>query len=147
MIRRPPRSTLFPYTTLFRSADEVGPRARGGRCSRTSHARARRTREAAAREHQGGHDMTDTSHSRTGNRTQPAAGYAEEQSGWVGWVSFGAMMLLLLGGFQVIQGLVALFEAGFYVVGPDGLVVDVVYNTWGWIHLVIGLVAVASGVG
>src|SRR3712207_7875890 len=25
MIRRPPRSTLFPYTTLFRSADERGP--------------------------------------------------------------------------------------------------------------------------
>src|SRR2546430_4987437 len=24
MIRRPPRSTLFPYTTLFRSADRVG---------------------------------------------------------------------------------------------------------------------------
>src|SRR5688572_32709014 len=24
MIRRPPRSTLFPYTTLFRSAFEVG---------------------------------------------------------------------------------------------------------------------------
>src|SRR2546429_9032846 len=25
MIRRPPRSTLFPYTTLFRSPDHVGP--------------------------------------------------------------------------------------------------------------------------
>src|SRR5687768_17745400 len=24
MIRRPPRSTLFPYTTLFRSANETG---------------------------------------------------------------------------------------------------------------------------
>src|SRR2546430_17477139 len=24
MIRRPPRSTLFPYTTLFRSDDKVG---------------------------------------------------------------------------------------------------------------------------
>src|SRR3989454_4399987 len=24
MIRRPPRSTLFPYTTLFRSIDKVG---------------------------------------------------------------------------------------------------------------------------
>src|SRR2546430_13416643 len=24
MIRRPPRSTLFPYTTLFRSAGEMG---------------------------------------------------------------------------------------------------------------------------
>src|SRR5688572_30867852 len=28
MIRRPPRSTLFPYTTLFRSADRGGDRER-----------------------------------------------------------------------------------------------------------------------
>src|SRR2546428_7909907 len=39
MIRRPPRSTLFPYTTLFRSRE---PRAPGGR---------RRTRRAAPRPH------------------------------------------------------------------------------------------------
>src|SRR5205085_3334832 len=25
MIRRPPRSTLFPYTTLFRSSERTGP--------------------------------------------------------------------------------------------------------------------------
>src|SRR3712207_8634038 len=31
MIRRPPRSTLFPYTTLFRSVGVVGPVAAGGR--------------------------------------------------------------------------------------------------------------------
>src|SRR3712207_8212933 len=32
MIRRPPRSTLFPYTTLFRSADHQPPAvALGGR--------------------------------------------------------------------------------------------------------------------
>src|SRR2546430_11274082 len=31
MIRRPPRSTLFPYTTLFRSADEDVLNALGGR--------------------------------------------------------------------------------------------------------------------
>src|SRR3712207_7102206 len=31
MIRRPPRSTLFPYTTLFRSAAaQAGPRAQQG---------------------------------------------------------------------------------------------------------------------
>src|SRR2546430_3754676 len=29
MIRRPPRSTLFPYTTLFRSAVVSTPRGRG----------------------------------------------------------------------------------------------------------------------
>src|SRR3712207_9026482 len=27
MIRRPPRSTLFPYTTLFRSYPSLGPKA------------------------------------------------------------------------------------------------------------------------
>src|SRR5260221_8175893 len=39
MIRRPPRSTLFPYTTLFRSVVasgcqllHLGAAARGGRC-------------------------------------------------------------------------------------------------------------------
>src|SRR3712207_7656938 len=31
MIRRPPRSTLFPYTTLFRSPHEVGQRRVQGR--------------------------------------------------------------------------------------------------------------------
>src|SRR2546426_3980343 len=33
MIRRPPRSTLFPYTTLFRSAASR-PRLRPARCDR-----------------------------------------------------------------------------------------------------------------
>src|SRR5215208_5443012 len=31
MIRRPPRSTLFPYTTLFRSPGRATPKARFGR--------------------------------------------------------------------------------------------------------------------
>src|SRR3712207_7469998 len=31
MIRRPPRSTLFPYTTLFRSAPPSGARGGNGR--------------------------------------------------------------------------------------------------------------------
>src|SRR2546426_1424111 len=30
MIRRPPRSTLFPYTTLFRSQPQQGPSAHKG---------------------------------------------------------------------------------------------------------------------
>src|SRR3712207_8435512 len=29
MIRRPPRSTLFPYTTLFRSLPDIGQREAG----------------------------------------------------------------------------------------------------------------------
>src|SRR3712207_8753559 len=34
MIRRPPRSTLFPYTTLFRSHEHVHQDERAGECRR-----------------------------------------------------------------------------------------------------------------
>src|SRR2546426_5359241 len=33
MIRRPPRSTLFPYTTLFRSEPELRGRLQGQTCT------------------------------------------------------------------------------------------------------------------
>src|SRR5258706_9281704 len=50
MIRRPPRSTLFPYTTLFRSARQTGtgPRADGEGDSRRKSLQAAGTREAPA---------------------------------------------------------------------------------------------------
>src|SRR2546430_11508752 len=37
MIRRPPRSTLFPYTTLFRSPNFAGVDQRLGACPRIAH--------------------------------------------------------------------------------------------------------------
>src|SRR3712207_9328280 len=36
MIRRPPRSTLFPYTTLFRSAIGVASLPQGSQCYRAA---------------------------------------------------------------------------------------------------------------
>src|SRR2546430_7351692 len=46
MIRRPPRSTLFPYTTLFRSPRRrVGGRARRGARGRAARAHLRRSEE------------------------------------------------------------------------------------------------------
>src|SRR5260221_5337906 len=53
MIRRPPRSTLFPYTTLFRSHQPPDPRAlrhRGPGQDR-SHARAHRPVVERSEEH------------------------------------------------------------------------------------------------
>src|SRR5690242_21123446 len=41
MIRRPPRSTLFPYTTLFRSLDGVVGESRGAVAARDLAARHR----------------------------------------------------------------------------------------------------------
>lgn len=71
----------------------------------------------------------------------------EVASGWAGWVLFGAMMMIMLGSFQSIAGLMALLDEGYYVVGPNGLVVNVDYTTWGVVHLTLGLVAIAAGCG
>src|SRR5689334_24553589 len=48
MIRRPPRSTLFPYTTLFRSRvrGRVHPRGRRGGDRRRAGGRVRRNRRS-----------------------------------------------------------------------------------------------------
>src|SRR2546430_12567918 len=59
MIRRPPRSTLFPYTTLFRSLEEFACRAlvAGGHARRSlaqlPEAPATGGKRAQARRHQG----------------------------------------------------------------------------------------------
>src|SRR3712207_7498732 len=49
MIRRPPRSTLFPYTTLFRSRDSgegAGPVRRAGLCPQADRPQPARGRRA-----------------------------------------------------------------------------------------------------
>lgn len=70
-----------------------------------------------------------------------------EPTGWIGWVAFGAMMMILLGTFQIIDGLVALFNKTYYAVPSKDLVVSVNYTAWGWVHLLIGVVALAAGFG
>src|ERR1044071_1552133 len=45
MIRRPPRSTLFPYTTLFRSPSRICARAAGTRSAQTASASETRSEE------------------------------------------------------------------------------------------------------
>src|SRR5256885_11054347 len=51
MIRRPPRSTLFPYTTLFRSASARASRASSRPPDATSRCAAAARRPARSEEH------------------------------------------------------------------------------------------------
>jgi hypothetical protein len=83
--------------------------------------------------------------SRATSETGPA--YRGDISGWAGWVVFAGMMLVLLGFFHIVEGLVAIFDPGYYLVARDGLVVNVDYNVWGWVHVIIGIVAVLAGFG
>jgi hypothetical protein len=77
-------------------------------------------------------------------RTRPAE---PEATGWVGWIFFAGMMAVLVGSFQAIAGLVALFEDGYYLVVRQGLVLHMTYNEWGWIHIGLGALLVAVGIG
>jgi hypothetical protein len=68
-------------------------------------------------------------------------------SGWaVGGVTFAATMLLIIGTFQVITGLVAIIDDEFYVVGAN-YTFELDTSAWGWIHLVIGLLVGLCGFG
>jgi hypothetical protein len=72
---------------------------------------------------------------------------SEGYSGWVGWIAFAGVIMMMLGAFHAIQGLVALFNDSYYLVGPEGNVVQLDYTAWGWVHLIAGAVMVLAGLG
>jgi hypothetical protein len=70
-----------------------------------------------------------------------------EPSGWaVGGTVFAATVLMLIGVFQAITGLVAIFDDNFYVVTRN-YTFDLDTTAWGWIHLLIGISLVAVSFG
>ena len=70
-----------------------------------------------------------------------------EPSGWVGWIFFAGVIMILGGTFQAIAGLVALFNSSYFLVPSTDLVVSVNYTGWGWVHLIAGILVVLAGFG
>ena len=91
--------------------------------------------------------MTGRTHTRAATGAKRSRHYARPRpTGWVGWVFFAGMMMVLLGSFQAFQGFVALFQDDYYQVSRNGLVVSVDYTTWGLVHLLLGAVAFLAGI-
>jgi len=67
-------------------------------------------------------------------------------SPWEGWVTFGALMLVILGGINALQGLLALFDEGYFVAQGQQLVL-VSYDAWGVILILWGIALLAVGAG
>lgn len=65
-------------------------------------------------------------------------------TGWVGWGYFAGFMMMILGLFHGIAGLVAILKDDFYVVTPNQLLVFS-YTTWGWVALLLGIVIFFAG--
>jgi hypothetical protein len=90
--------------------------------------------------------MTDTSQTHPGTGARyPNPVVRTEPTGWVGWVFFAGIMMITLGSFQAMMGFVAIFQDDYYLVTRDGLVLSVDYTAWGWIHLLLGAVALLAG--
>jgi hypothetical protein len=87
-------------------------------------------------------------HMRQGHRAATPAGNDGAPvtgTGWLAWVYFAGLIMIVLGFFQGVTGLVAVFDDGYYLVADGGLVVSVDYTAWGVLHLIIGIVAFAAG--
>ena len=68
-----------------------------------------------------------------------------EPSGWaMGWTAFAGIMMVMGGIWWAIMGIIALANESFYVVGPE-YILQFDVTTWGWIHLILGIVVVLAG--
>ena len=68
-----------------------------------------------------------------------------EVSGWaVGWTVYAAVWMWILGFFHALAGFAAIIEDEFFVLTPNYLFkLDV--TSWGWIHLILGIVVLFAG--
>lgn len=76
-----------------------------------------------------------------GSPVQPTA------TGWVGWVIFAGVIMIMVGSFNAVAGLVALFKDDYYLVGQSGLLLEVDYTAWGWALIIWGLLVGLVGLG
>jgi hypothetical protein len=77
----------------------------------------------------------------------PPAGRGRQPSGWaIGFTVFAAVMMIMSGVWQALQGLIAIFENEFYLTTRSYLF-EFDATAWGWFHLVLGLVVAGVGWG
>ena len=69
----------------------------------------------------------------------------EPVSGWAtAGIAFAAVLMMVVGIFEAIAGLAAIFENEFFVVTPN-YVFEADVTAWGWIHLILGIVVALAG--
>ncbi len=66
------------------------------------------------------------------------------KSSMAGWIGFASIVMLIIGGIDFFQGLIAVFDDKYYVVTSSGfLVFDL--TQWGWVMMIWGVVLVVAG--
>ena len=69
---------------------------------------------------------------------------SDSSYGWaIGFTAFAAMIMLLIGFYQMAMGLTAVLNQDFFVATPNYVFAFDV-GTWGWVHLIWGVVVIAA---
>jgi hypothetical protein len=69
----------------------------------------------------------------------------EYSEGAVALTATAGILMVMVGIFHVVQGLVALFNDDFFVVGAE-YVFEFDVTAWGWIHLIAGTIVALAGI-
>jgi hypothetical protein len=77
-------------------------------------------------------------------RTPSTADAVAEDRRGSGWVRFGGVLMTVIGAFAVIEGLIAIFSP-LYLVAVGGTVLALSVGGWGWLHLILGVLVLATG--
>jgi hypothetical protein len=65
---------------------------------------------------------------------------------WSGWISFAGLMIIIIGGLDFFEGLIAVIRGQYYAITPSQIVV-VDLTTWGWVMMIWGVILVLAGFG
>jgi hypothetical protein len=77
----------------------------------------------------------------------PAGRRAPTDAGPSGWIVFAATILFIGGMFDAIWGLGAVLNDKVVTVGGHGGVLVWDVTVWGWVHIVIGCIMIATSIG
>ena len=68
------------------------------------------------------------------------------QDAWSGWISFAGILIIIVGGMDMLQGFVAIIKDEYVVATSKGLaILDV--TAWGWATLIWGGILILAGLG
>ena len=65
---------------------------------------------------------------------------------WSGWISFAGLMIVIIGGLDFFEGLIAVIRDQYYAVTPNQIIV-VDLTTWGWVMMIWGVILLLAGFG
>lgn len=72
---------------------------------------------------------------------------SDTRSAWaVGGMIFAATMMLIIGVFQILMGIAAIGRSAFFV-HPTTYLYNWNTAAFGWIHLILGIIVLATGFG